>query len=378
MSSKPQFTLTTTSQTSRARRGVLSTPHGDIQTPFFMPIATKAAVKTVSSVDIENLGSPILLSNTYHLYLRPGMDVMKEFGGLHNFMSWKGAILTDSGGYQVFSLAKTRKISEDGVEFASHIDGSRHLLTPESSVQIQQILGSDIAMVFDECTPAGSSKEYLEDSVERTTRWAKRCKEEFEKGRASSNNPGAQLFGIVQGGVDEEMRCKHAEELKEIGFDGYAIGGLSVGEAFEDSCRIVQKIDNVLPSDKPRYFMGGAQPHEIVEYVKRGIDMFDCVLPTRNARHGLLYRFVHDDLSRPDFYETVHLTNEQFKTSKEPLVRREHSTDGEDLSRYSLGYIRHLFSVEEVLAQRLVTLANVQFYLELMKRIRQAVDADVL
>lgn len=375
----PGFSLTSVSTVSRARRGVVSTPHGDMQTPFFMPIATKAAVKTISTFDVERLGSPILLSNTYHLYLRPGMDVMASFGGLHAFMSWKGAILTDSGGYQVFSLAKTRKITETGVEFASHIDGSRHLLTPESSIGIQQTIGSDIAMVFDECTPPGSTMAYLEDSVARTLRWAERCKRAFEEGRATSNNPGAQLFGIVQGGVDEALRVRHATELQQIGFDGYAVGGLSVGEAFEDSCRIVSALDAALPSDKPRYFMGGAQPKEIVEYVKRGIDMFDCVLPTRNARHGLLYRFVHDDLTRPDFYETVHLTNESFKESAEPLLKFDPSVPvSDELSRSSLGYIRHLFSVEEVLAQRLVTLANVQFYLELMQRIRTAIEQGAL
>jgi len=356
-----------------------------------MPIATKGAVKTLSSADIERLGSPILLSNTYHLYLRPGIDVLKSFGGLHKFMSWDGALLTDSGGYQVFSLAKMRKIKEEGAEFASHIDGSRHLLTPELSMQIQQTIGSDIVMVLDECTPAGSTKEYLVDSLARTVRWAERCKIEFEKGKAASNNPGAQLFGIVQGGTDIELRTKHAEALKAIGFDGYAVGGLAVGEPFEESCATVEALDDVLPSNAPRYFMGGAQPGQIVEYVKRGIDMFDCVLPTRNARHGLLYRFVHDDLNRPDFYETIHLTNERFKESKEPLVgatlavaragARPAPTEmadivSQELSRYSLGYIRHLFSVEEILAQRLVTLANVRFYLELMRRIREGIEVE--
>lgn len=367
------FVLTRTSSRSRARSGVLKTPHGDIQTPFFMPIATKGAVKTISTADVERLGSPILLSNTYHLYLRPGEEVLRTFGGLHRFMSWNGALLTDSGGYQVFSLAKTRKITEEGVEFASHIDGSRHLLTPARSMEIQQIIGSDIAMAFDECTPAGSSDEYLEASISRTTRWAQRSKAAFEKGRAGSMNPGAQLFGIVQGGTDEALRIRSAQDMMKIGFDGYAIGGLSVGEPFEDSCRIVSALDPVLPADAPRYFMGGAQPHEIVEYVKRGIDMFDCVLPTRNARHGLLYRFVHDDLSRPDFYETVHVTNERFKASEAPLVEGD-----AELSRYSLGYVRHLFTVDEMLGPRLVTLANVRFYLELLARIRGKIEAGEL
>lgn len=370
-----QFKKQLTSSASRARRGVLHTPHGDLQTPFFMPIATKGAVKTISTFDVERLGSPILLSNTYHLYLRPGVDVLNSFGGLHKMMSWNGALLTDSGGYQVFSLSKTRKLTEEGATFSSHIDGSSHLLTPEKSMQIQQAIGSDIMMVLDECTPPGSSDAYLTNSLERTTRWAERSKREFEFGRAMSNNPGSQLFGIVQGGVDDVLRVKHAQALSEIGFDGYAIGGLSVGEPFVDACRTVSALDQVLPEDHPRYFMGGAQPHEIVEYVKRGVDMFDCVLPTRNARHGLLYRFVHDDLSRPDFYEKVHLTNEQWKYSTVSLMEfnNEHEISTE-LSRYSFGYIRHLFTVDEVLAARLVTLANIQFYLELMKRIRTNIE----
>jgi len=373
------FKLSKTSDTSAARLGVLNTAHGEIPTPFFMPIATKGAVKTLSSADVEELGSPIILSNTYHLYLRPGTDVIKAFGGLHKFMSWDRAILTDSGGYQVFSLGARRKITEDGAVFASHIDGSRHELTPEKSIQIQQVIGSDIAMVLDECTPAGSSIEYLADSVSRTTRWAERCKAEFEKGRGASNNPGALLFGINQGGTDEGLRRKHAAELKNIGFDGYAIGGLSVGEPFDDSCRIVAALNDELPQDAPRYFMGGAQPHEIVEYVKRGVDMFDCVLPTRNARHGLLYRFVHQDVSKPDFYESIHVTNEQYKYSKKPLVEsREDDPIAQELSRCSLGYVRHLFSVQEMLGQRLITLANVRFYLELMQHIRLDISDDKL
>jgi queuine tRNA-ribosyltransferase len=373
------FTLNSTSKLSRARRGVLETPHGKLQTPFFMPIATKGAVKTISTFDVERLGSPILLSNTYHLYLRPGIETMRKMGGLHRFMSWNGAILTDSGGYQVFSLAKMRKITEEGATFASHIDGSRHLLTPELSMEVQQAIGSDIVMVLDECTPSGSTNAYLTDSLARTVRWAERSKIAFEKGKNASNNTGAQLFGIVQGGTDEGMRTRHAGELAKIGFDGYAIGGLSVGEAFEDSCRTVAALDDAMPKDKPRYFMGGAKPHEIVEYVKRGVDMFDCVLPTRNARHGHVYRFVHDDLSRPDFYEVLHLTNESLKTDERPLVEAVPGNSiPEELSRYSLAYIRHLFTIEEVLGQRLATLANIQFYLELMKRIRSGIETGSL
>ncbi|MCR4278447.1 MAG: tRNA-guanine transglycosylase, partial [bacterium] len=230
-----QFDIGTESKMSSARAGVLKTAHGEIETPFFMPIATKGSVKTLSSLDVENLGSKIILSNTYHLYLRPGLDVLRTFGGLHPFMSWPGIILTDSGGYQVFSLTRIRKLTEEGAEFASHIDGSRHMLTPEKSMEIQQVIGSDIAMVLDECAPHDLSRDLMKTSVDRTTRWAKRSKDAFEKGRATSNNAGAQLFGIVQGGVDVEMRKAHAKDLVDIGFDGYAIGGLSVGESFEDA-----------------------------------------------------------------------------------------------------------------------------------------------
>ncbi|MCC7357139.1 tRNA guanosine(34) transglycosylase Tgt [Candidatus Uhrbacteria bacterium] len=371
---RTSFTRTLNSRISAARRGVLHTAHGDLQTPFFMPIATKAAVKTLSSFDIERLGSPILLSNTYHLYLRPGLDVFRAHHGLHHFMSWKGAILTDSGGYQVFSLAKTRKISEEGVMFSSHIDGSKHLLTPELSMEVQQAIGSDIAMVLDECTPSGSDATYLDTSLARTVRWAERSKVAFENGKILSNNNGAQLFGIVQGGVEVERRLEHAQALMDIGFDGYAIGGLSVGESFDDACEVVTALDGKLPRDFPRYFMGGAQPHEIVEYVRRGVDMMDCVLPTRNARHGLLYRFTHGDITKSDFYETVHVTNERFRLDMTPLVANQNDAVTSELSRYSLSYIRHLFSIDEILAYRLMTFANLHFYLELMKRIREAID----
>ncbi|MBU0540311.1 tRNA guanosine(34) transglycosylase Tgt [Patescibacteria group bacterium] len=368
------FTVLKKSLVSAARLGTLQTPHGELRTPFFMPIATKGAVKTLSSFDIEKLGSPILLSNTYHLYLRPGLEVLKKFGGLHNFMSWNGALLTDSGGYQVFSLAKMRKIKEEGAVFASHIDGSRHLLTPELSMEIQRIIGSDIAMVLDECTPANSERKYLIDSLARTTRWAERSKQAFEKGRGESVNPDARIFGIVQGGTDLELRVQHAKDLAALDFDGYAIGGLSVGEPFADACGTVAALDTVLPQDKPRYFMGGAQPNEIIEYVKRGVDMFDCVLPTRNARHGMLYRFVHDDLSKPDFYETVHVTNEKWKMSDEPLAGVDSSDEiSHELSRYSYAYLRHLFTVDEILALRLATMVNVRFYLELMDKIRNSI-----
>ncbi len=352
------------------RRGELETPHGVLQTPFFMPIATKAAVKTLSSFDIEQLGSPIVLSNTYHLWLRPGMDVMKGLGGLHKMMDWKGAILTDSGGFQVFSLSGLRKLSEEGVQFQSHIDGAKLMLTPELCMRIQRTIGSDICMVLDVCTELPASDKVITEALELTTRWAKRSKDEFERTREGSINPGAKLFGIVQGGTDLEMRKRSAQELVDIGFDGYAIGGLSVGEPYEEACRVLEVLDGILPKDKPRYFMGGAQPHEIVGYVERGIDMFDCVLPTRNARHGSIYRFVHDDLSKRDFYEVVHVTNEKWKMSDEPIVIPAKAGIHPELSRYSMGYLRHLFTVDEMLGMRLATMANVAFYLELMERIR--------
>jgi queuine tRNA-ribosyltransferase len=374
------------SSISAARRGILHTAHGDIQTPFFMPIATKAAVKTLSSADMERLGAEILLSNTYHLYLRPGMDVMRAFGGLHKFMDWHGPILTDSGGYQVFSLSARRKITEEGAEFASHIDGSKHMLTPEKSMEIQQILGSDIVMVLDECTPPDYDLETLNKSIERTVRWAQRSKNHFEQYRDTSNNPGAMLFGINQGATNVDLRVKHAQDLSGIGFDGYAIGGLSVGEPFEKSCQVLDALHPVLPADKPRYFMGGAKPHEIVAYVQRGVDMMDCVLPSRNARHGLLYRFVHDDLTKPDFYETIHITNAKYANDKTPLIVPRTSylvpsaddevrgTGDEELGRYSYGYLHHLFDVQEMLGYRLATLVNIRFYLELMARIRQGIE----
>jgi queuine tRNA-ribosyltransferase len=287
-------------------------------------------------------------------------------------MDWKGAILTDSGGFQVFSLSGLRKLSEEGVEFRSHIDGAKLMLTPELCMKIQRTIGSDICMVLDVCTELPAKPGEIERALELTTRWAKRSKEEFERTRYESINPGALLFGIVQGGTDIELRKRCARELVNIGFDGYAIGGLSVGEPFEEACRVLEALDAILPKDKPRYFMGGAQPNEIVAYVERGIDMFDCVLPTRNARHGTLYRFKHDDFSKPDYFEMVHVTNETYQYSKEPISQ--HSGGGEgksELSRYSLSYLRHLFRVNEILGMRLATIANLQFYLRLMEKIRE-------
>ncbi|MDO8617916.1 MAG: tRNA guanosine(34) transglycosylase Tgt [Candidatus Uhrbacteria bacterium] len=347
-----------------ARQTLLETAHGTLETPFFMPIATRGAVKTLSSFDVEELGSPIILANAYHLWLRPGLEVLKSFGGLHQFMNWPGAILTDSGGFQVFSLEGLRKLSDEGVMFQSHIDGAKMFLTPEACMDIQRVIGSDICMVLDVCSKLPATQEELLEASRRTTDWARRSKKRFDETREGSINPQAKLFGIVQGGTNIKLREQSARELMEIGFDGYAIGGLSVGESHQDACQMLDHLDPILPKDKPRYFMGGAQPHEIVEYVKRGIDMFDCVLPTRNARHGQLYRFVHDDLSKPDFYETIHITNEKWKFSKTPLLTKER------MGEVSLGYLRHLFTVDEMLGYRLATIINVKFYLELMRKIR--------
>jgi queuine tRNA-ribosyltransferase len=358
------------------RRGVLHTPHGDVPTPFFMPIATKGAVKTLSSGDLEQLGTPIVLSNTFHLMLRPGMDVMERLGGLHAFMGWKGAILTDSGGYQVFSLADRRKITEEGVEFASPIDGSRHVLTPESSIDIQRTLGSDMVMCFDDVIGLPASREDIRHALQRTTRWAERCKQRFEETRNGARNHGALLFGIIQGGTDADLRRESAENLLKIGFDGYAIGGLSVGEPFEDAIRTLDALMPLLPANTPRYFMGGAQPEQIVAYVERGVDMFDCVLPTRNARHGHLYRWVHTDLTRTDFYEAVNITNAKWRGSQEKLLVSPagHASSAgfeDELSTVTMGYLHHLFDTEEMVGYRLATLNNLRFYLDLLTRLRK-------
>ncbi len=371
------FELSLSSAKSQARRGRLHTAHGVLETPFFMPIATRGAVKTLSSFDAERLGTPILLSNTYHLWLRPGMEVMQEAGGLHKFMNWNGAILTDSGGFQVFSLEGLRKLDDDGVWFQSHIDGAKLRLTPEECMKIQRTIGSDICMVLDVCTKLPATDKEIRRALDLTGVWAKRSKDAFHALKEGSVNPGAKLFGIVQGGTDKTLRVESAKTLVEIGFDGYAIGGLSVGEPFAEACEVLDVTTHELPADQPRYFMGGAKPHEIVGYVKRGIDMLDCVLPTRNARHGVVYRFVHDDFDREDFYEVVHITNEKWQKSNEPLVILDEDSEPVDaeLSRYTYGYLCHLFRIEEMLGQRLATLMNLRFYLLLMKKIRKQIEA---
>ncbi|MDD4995571.1 MAG: tRNA guanosine(34) transglycosylase Tgt [Patescibacteria group bacterium] len=355
-------------QTGLARVGEIETAHGVVHTPFFMPIATKGAVKTVSTRDLDALGAEILLSNTFHMMLRPGEALIKQAGGLHGFMNWNKPILTDSGGYQVFSLAKMRKLTDDGVEFQSPIDGDKHFLTPERSIQIQLDLGSDIVMALDECTPYPCEKEYAERSLELTIAWAKRCKKYFDDNKTAAINPDAKLFGIVQGSTYPDLRKKSLEQIIEIGFDGYAVGGFSVGEPREKTYEILAELMKLMPEDKPRYFMGAGQPEEIVQYVNLGFDMFDCVLPTRNARHGTLYVRLNDSLEG-NFYEQVDITNESHKSDFSPL---DAGCECETCQNYTRAYLRHLFMIQEPLGQRLATLHNLKFYLDLMKLLQSS------
>lgn len=360
-----------------ARRGELRTAHGIIETPFFMPIATQGAVKSLTVDEVKSLGAQIILSNTYHLLLRPGFDGMKELGGLHAFMNWDGPILTDSGGYQVFSLGDIRSIDEEGVDFKSHIDGKKIRLTPEGSMAMQSVIGSDIIMQFDDVAPGDSSRERYEEAMERSLRWAARCKSAFDHKQ--------KLFAIVQGGTHEDLREKSAQGLVKIGFDGYAIGGLSVGEKREDAFRIAKFVTGMLPEDKPRYFMGGGMPEEIVYYVSVGVDMFDCVLPTRNARHGTLFVWAQEpkkavrealelaqdgaaDTRIADvLYRKLQITRESFTLDKSPIDALSETPSS---LNYSKAYLRHLFKANELLAYRLATLQNLGFYLRLMRELR--------
>lgn len=364
--------------TGSARRGVLSTTHGAIQTPFFMPIATRGAVKTLRSEEVQALGAQIVLANTYHLLLRPGMQGMKKLGGLHALMNWDKPMLTDSGGYQVFSLAKMNATDEDGVAFQSHIDGSKIYLTPEGSMAMQSAIGADIIMQFDDVAAGNSTRERYEDAMERSLRWAERCKNSYDHKQL--------LFGIVQGGTHEDLRERSAKGLMEIGFDGYAIGGLSVGEKREDAFRITKYLGATLPEEKPRYFMGGGQPEEIVYYVSVGVDMFDCVLPTRNARHGTLYLWKEDpkDAVRKAYakavggasseeikealYQSIQVTREQFTFDQTPIDPYQ---ELETSNTYTKAYLRHLFKTDEMLGYRLATEQNLAFYFRLMKELRE-------
>ncbi|KGG81520.1 tRNA guanosine(34) transglycosylase Tgt [Caloranaerobacter azorensis] len=354
-----KYELIKESTECRARLGKLYTPHGVIETPIFMPVGTRATVKTMTPEELKDLGAQIILSNTYHLYLRPGHELIKEAGGLHKFMNWDRPILTDSGGFQVFSLGDLRKITEEGVEFRSHIDGSRHFISPEKSIEIQNALGSDIMMAFDECAPYPSDRDYVKHSLERTTRWAKRCKE-------AHRNPDTQaLFGIVQGGVYRDLREQSAKEIVDLDFPGYAIGGLSVGEPKELMYEVLDYTVPLLPKNKPRYLMGVGSPDCLFEGVIRGIDMFDCVLPTRIARNGTVMTS----------HGKVVIRNAKYARD---FGKLDPECDCYTCRNYSRAYIRHLFNVNEILGARLTTIHNLYFLLRLMENIRLAIKEDRL
>lgn len=342
---------------TKARRGRVNTPHGPIETPVFMPVGTAGTVKAMKPEEVRDMGAQIILGNTYHLYLRPGHEVVKAAGGLHKFMNWGRAILTDSGGFQVFSLGAMRKISEEGVEFRSHIDGSKHMLSPEKSMEIQNALGSDIMMAFDECAPYPADRNYVKNSLERTTRWLKRCKE-YHK-----NTEQQSLFGIMQGGMYKDLRKQSAEEIVELDLPGYAIGGLSVGEPKEIMYEVMDDCVDYLPADKPRYLMGVGSPDCLFEGVERGIDMFDCVLPTRIARHGMAMTS----------QGRVNIKNAKYERDFTPL---DPNCDCYTCRNYSKAYLRHLFKSDEILSSMLMTTHNLHFLVNTMAGIRKAIEED--
>lgn len=356
------FTLLKTE--GKARRGELTCAHGTAQTPAFMNVGTQGAIKgAVSAHDLKEIGCQIELSNTYHLHLRPGDKLIKEMGGLHRFMRWDGPILTDSGGFQVFSLASMRKIKEEGVTFASHIDGRRIFMGPEESMQIQSNLGSDIAMAFDECVENPAPYDYVKQSCERTLRWLQRCKVEHDRLNTLPDtvNSQQQLFGINQGGIVPDLRVWHMKEIAKLDCDGYAIGGLAVGEPAETMYEIIDAVEPYMPTDKPRYLMGVGTPVNILEAVARGVDMFDCVLPARNARHGKLYTW----------QGAMNIKNEKYKNDDRPI---DPACDCPACRSFSRAYLRHLFAAGEMLGMRLAVIHNLHFYNELMVKIRQALE----
>jgi queuine tRNA-ribosyltransferase len=379
-----RFTVTHRDPITRARAGLLHTPHGIVETPVFMPVGTAGTVKAISQGELEDLGVRILLGNTYHLYLRPGHELVRELGGLHRFMGWRGAILTDSGGYQIMSLEGLGRVSDDGYEFRSHLDGSRHVLSPELAVQIQMALGSDIMMSLDHCVEYPASREVTADAVKLTSRWARQCRNEFLSSSVRSSEllssfsvqgseipnseprtPNSEpqtpaLFGIVQGGIDPELRRRSAEELTEIGFEGYAIGGLSVGEPRSATYELTEFTATILPADRPRYLMGVGTPEDLVECVAHGVDMFDCVMPTRHARNGSLFTSQG---------RTV-IKNARYARDTAPL---DPACRCAVCNRYSRAYLRHLFLAGEMLGPMLATRHNLHFYLDTMREIRDAI-----
>ena len=379
------FELLVQDSSSKARRGRLTTGHGVVEAPAFMPVGTQGTVKAVTPRELRELNAQIILGNTYHLFVRPGLDVIRHVAGLHRFMNWDGPILTDSGGYQIFSLAKLRKITDDGVHFQNHVDGTPAFISPEIAMEFQATLGSDIAMVLDECPPWPCEREYAAKSLEMTTRWAQRCKGWIEENgpsrtgteRSTSNaqrptteqsairNPqsaiGQLVFGIVQGATFDDLRKESAQALVEIGFDGYAIGGVSVGEPEEEMMRAVESSEPFLPADKPRYAMGLGTPPQLLAMIARGIDMFDCVLPTRLARNGTAFTAEG----------TLNLKNAEFAMQTRPI---ETGCECPACREFSRAYIRHLIKAEEILGLRLITLHNLHFYLELMRKTRDAIE----
>ena len=354
-----RYELIKTCKQSGARLGRIHTPHGVIETPIFMPVGTQATVKTLTPEELKEINSQIILSNTYHLYLRPGHELVKKAGGLHKFMNWDRPILTDSGGFQVFSLGPLRKITEEGVEFRSHIDGSKHMLTPEKAMEIQNALGSDIMMAFDECAPYPADRDYVKKSLERTTRWLKRCKE------AHKNEENQALFGIVQGGMYKDLREQSAKEITAIDLPGYAVGGLSVGEPKELMYEVLDYTVPLLPEDKPRYLMGVGTPDILIEAAIRGIDMCDCVLPTRIARNG----------TAMTSQGKVVVRNAQYA---DDFTTLDPECDCYACKNYTKAYIRHLLKANEILGARLLSIHNLRFLLKLMEDVRQAIMDDRL
>lgn len=353
-------------QEGRARRGELETPHGTVQTPVFMNVGTAAAIKgALSAADLKTIGCQVELSNTYHLHLRPGDELVRDMGGLHRFMTWDGPILTDSGGFQIFSLASLRKISEDGVKFNSHIDGRHIFMGPEESMRIQANLGSDIAMAFDECIKIPSPREYVEKSCERTYRWLIRCKAAIGEynSREDAVNPGQMLFGINQGAVFTDIRIEHMKKIAELDLPGYAIGGLAVGETHQEMYDTIQAVEEHMPKDKPRYLMGVGTPGNIIEGVARGVDFFDCVMPARNGRHGHLFTW----------NGIINIKNEKYMRDELPI---DSECDCQVCKRYSKAYIRHLFKANEMLAMRFAVMHNLYFYNKLTERIRASLETE--
>lgn len=347
------FELTATCSQTGARAGVITTPHGEVPTPAFMPVGTQASVKALTPDDVSNLGAKMVLGNTYHLYLRPGIDVIERLGGLHRFMGWPGPILTDSGGYQVFSLGHLRQVSDAGVRFRSHHDGSEHFITPELVIRFQEALGSDIIMPLDECPPYTEDKNVVREAVERTSRWAERCLH-------SRQNPGQMMYGIVQGGAFMELRRESAFALTAMGFDGYALGGLSIGEPKSVTHATIEQTVALLPADKPRYLMGVGSPEDLVTCVGQGIDLFDSALPTRIARNGGIFTSKGRIITR----------NSTFKDRDAPI---EDDCDCYTCRHFSIAYLNHLFRCKELLAYRLATLHNLRFVLRLVSEIRQSI-----